>query len=177
MGPLNSLGQDAAAKTGDKPGFARDTIERPFKSSPNAIATVDDGGVTRPASSRAEDLLGYSSPYSNPDLIGHPDKVPATGVPAPGLDRITFNKDSNYIMIKLQGRIAGPWAADFGRLWEENSPAKAQKHLSLDLRETTFVDSGEIKVSRTISSQTGANFLTGTPWTNDLAEEGSRKGT
>lgn len=181
MGPLNSLGQDAAAKTGDKPGFARDTNERPFKYSPNAIAIADNGGVTRPASSRAEDLFGYSnprfSPYPSLDLIGYPVKVPALGVPAPGCFRNTFNQDSNEIMIKLEGRIAGTWAADFGRPWEEKAPAAVQKPLSLDLRQTTFVDSGEIKVLRATYSQTGANFLAGTLWTKYLADEGSRKST
>jgi hypothetical protein len=151
MGPLNSLGQDAAAKTGVRPGFARVTIERPFKSSPNAIHTADADGVTRAANSRTEDLFGYSRLYSGLEHIGHPVKVPALGVPALGVPalgrfRNTFNKNSNDIMIKLEGRIAGPWAADFGRLWEEKAPVAVQKQLSLDLRETTFVDSGEIEV-------------------------------
>jgi hypothetical protein len=181
MGPLNSLGQDAAAKTGVRPGFARDTIEPSFESSPHAILTADAGGVTRAANSRTEDLFGYSSPYSNPysnvDLIGHPVKVPSPGVPAPGRFRNTFNQNSSGIMIKLEGRIAGPWAADFGRPWEEKAPAAVQKQLSLDLRETTFVDSGEIKILRATYSQTGANFLTGTLLTKYLAEEGSRNST
>jgi hypothetical protein len=177
MGPLDFMGQDAAAKTGVRPGFAQDTIERPFKPSPNAILKADAGGVTRPANSRTEDLFDYSSLYSSLDLIGHPVKVPAPGVPAPGRFRNTFNQNSNEIMIKLEGRTAGPWAADFGCLWEEKAPATAQKQLSLDLRETTFVDSGEIKVLRAIYSQTGANFLTGTPWTKYLAGEVARKST
>jgi hypothetical protein len=177
MGPLNSLGQDAAAKTGVRPGFARGTIERPFQSSPNAILTADAGGVTRAVSSRTEDLFGNSSLCSSLDLIGHAVGVPALGVPVPGRFRNTFNQNSNDIMIKLEGRIAGPWATDFGRPWEEKAPVAVQKPLSLDLRETTFVDSGEINVSRAIYSQTGANFLNGTPCTNYLAEEGSRKST
>lgn len=179
MGPLYSTGHDAAAKRGFKPGFARDTIELPFKSSPLAILTADAGGVTRAANSRSEDLFGYSSVDPGLKLIGHLVKIPAPGVPAPGRFRNTFNQNSNEIMIKLKGRIAGPWAADFGRLWEEKAPATAQKQLSLslDLRETTFVDSGEIKALRAIYSQTGANFLTGTPWTNYLAGEVARKST
>lgn len=80
-------------------------------------------------------------------------------------------------MNELEGRIAGPGAADFGCLWEENAPAAVQKPLSLDLRETTFVDSGEIKVLGAIDSRTGANFLTGTSWTKYPAGEGSRKST
>ncbi len=80
-------------------------------------------------------------------------------------------------MIKLEGRVAGPWATELGRLWEEKAPVVAQKKLSLDLRETTFADAGGIKVLRAIYSQSGAAILTGTPWTEYLAEEVARKGS
>jgi anti-anti-sigma regulatory factor len=89
--------------------------------------------------------------------------------------RISFEENSNSIVIKLEGRVAGPWAAELGRLWEEKAPAVAQKKLSLDLRETTFADAAGIRVLRAIYSQTGAAILTGTPWTEYLAEEVARK--
>lgn len=89
--------------------------------------------------------------------------------------RITFQENSNAVVIKLEGRIAGPWAAELGRLWEEKSPVVAQKQLSLDLRETTFADATGIQVLRVIYSQTRAAILTGTPWTEYLAEEVERK--
>jgi anti-anti-sigma regulatory factor len=89
--------------------------------------------------------------------------------------RIYFQESSNSIVIKLEGRVAGPWAAELGRLWEEKAPAVAQKKLSLDLRETTFADATGIKVLRTIYSRTGAAILTGTPWTEYLADEVARK--
>ena len=89
--------------------------------------------------------------------------------------RITVEENSQAIVIKLEGRVAGPWAAELGRLWEEKAPAVAQKKLSLDLRETTFADATGIKVLRTIYSRTGAAILTGTPWTEYLAEEVARK--
>ena len=74
-------------------------------------------------------------------------------------------------MIKLEGRIAGPWATELGRLWEEKAPEVSKKKLSLDLRETTFADAGGMRILKAIYSQTGAAFLTGTPWTQYLAEE------
>ncbi|MGB7266977.1 MAG: hypothetical protein WBC92_15790, partial [Terracidiphilus sp.] len=70
---------------------------------------------------------------------------------------------------------AGPWAAELGRLWEEKAPTVAQKKLSLDLRETTFADAGGMRILKAIYSQTGAALLTGTPWTEYLAEEVMRK--
>lgn len=85
--------------------------------------------------------------------------------------RIYFQENPNSIVIKLEGRVAGPWAAELGRLWEEKAPAVAHKQLSLDLRGTTFADAGGIKVMRAIYSQSGAAILTGTPWTEYLAEE------
>jgi anti-anti-sigma regulatory factor len=91
--------------------------------------------------------------------------------------RITVEENSQAIVIKLEGRVAGPWAAELGRLWEEKASHLAQKRLSLDLRETTFADTGGIKVLRAIYSQTGAAILAATPWTEYLAEEVTRKNT
>ena len=89
--------------------------------------------------------------------------------------RIYFEENAKAIVIKLEGRVAGPWAAELGRLWEEKAPAVAQKKLSLDLRETTFADATGIQVLRAIYSQTRAAILTGTPWTEYLAQEVARK--
>lgn len=85
--------------------------------------------------------------------------------------RITVEEKSDAVVLKLEGRLAGPWAAELGRLWEEKGPAFAQKKLSLDLRETTFADSGGIRILKAIHAQTGAAILSGTPWTQYLAEE------
>ena len=89
--------------------------------------------------------------------------------------RIYFEENANAIVIKLEGRVAGPWATELGRLWEEKAPALAQKKLALDLRGTTYADAGGINVLRAIYSQTEAAILTGTPWTEYLAEEVARK--
>lgn len=85
--------------------------------------------------------------------------------------RISVEEERNTIVIKLEGRVAGPWAAELGRFWEEKAPAFAQKELSLDLRGTTFADARGIRVLQAIYSQTRAAILTGTPWTQYLADE------
>jgi hypothetical protein len=85
--------------------------------------------------------------------------------------RITVEENSKTIVIKLEGRVAGPWAAELDRLWNETAPTVAERKLSLYLRETTFADADGIRVLRAIYSQTGAAFLTGTPWTRYLADE------
>jgi anti-anti-sigma regulatory factor len=85
--------------------------------------------------------------------------------------RITVQENSNGMTLKLEGRLAGPWAAELDRLWEETAPSLAERKLSLDLRETTYADAGGIRVLKAIYSQTGAAILAGTPWTQYLAEE------
>ena len=89
--------------------------------------------------------------------------------------RITVEENSKAIVMKLEGRFAGPWAAELGRLWEQTAPALAERKLSLDLRETTYADASGIRSLRTIYSQTGAAILAGTPWTQYLADEVKRK--
>jgi anti-anti-sigma regulatory factor len=89
--------------------------------------------------------------------------------------RITINENPETFVIKLEGRVAGPWAAELDRLWEEKAPVVAKRKLALDLREITFADSDGMRVLKTIYSQTGAAILTGTPWTQYLAEEVARK--
>ncbi len=88
--------------------------------------------------------------------------------------RITVEENPETIVIKLEGRIAGPWAVELGRLWEQTAPALAERKLSLDLRGTTYADAAGMRNLKTIYSQTKADILTGTPWTRYLAEEVKR---
>lgn len=89
--------------------------------------------------------------------------------------RITVEENTQAIVVKLEGRIVGPWAAELDRLWEKTSPTLDSRKLSLDLRETTYADAGGIRALRAIYSQTEAAILTSTPWTQYLAEEVTRK--
>ncbi len=78
------------------------------------------------------------------------------------------------ITLKLEGRIVGPWAAELDRFGEQTSPAMKAKHLSLDLRDTAYVDGSGIRILRAIYSQTGARILAPTSWAQYLAEEVTR---
>jgi anti-anti-sigma regulatory factor len=89
--------------------------------------------------------------------------------------RITVEENTKAIVMKLEGRVTGPWAAELGRLWEQTAPALANRKLSLDLRETTYADASGIRELKDIYSQTEAEILTGTPWTQYLADEVKRK--
>lgn len=85
--------------------------------------------------------------------------------------RITFEDRNDAFVLKVEGRLAGPWAAELGRLWAEKAQVAAQKKLTLDLRETTFADADGIRTLREIYSQTGTTILAGTLWAQYLAEE------
>ncbi len=89
--------------------------------------------------------------------------------------RITVKENTEAMVLKLEGRVVGPWAAELGRLWEQTSPTLASRRLSLDLRETTYADASGIRILRGIFLQTGAVILTDTPWTQYLAEEVRRE--
>jgi len=89
--------------------------------------------------------------------------------------RITIQQDANTARIKLEGRIAGPWATELRSAWEKWAPSLGQRKLSLDLRNTTYADALGIRVLREIYSQTEAELGTGTPWTQYLADEITRK--
>ena len=85
--------------------------------------------------------------------------------------RITVQENATELVIKLEGRIAGPWAAELDRLWADTKPTLADRKLVLDIRDTTFADAVGIRALRAIYSQTHAAILTGTPWTQYLAGE------
>jgi hypothetical protein len=85
--------------------------------------------------------------------------------------RITVEETSEAMVLKLEGRLTGPWVAELDRLWEQTSPVCTDRKLLLDLRATTFADADGIRSLRTIYSQTSAKILTGTPWTQYLAQE------
>ncbi len=85
--------------------------------------------------------------------------------------RITVEENPEAIVVKLEGRLTGPWVDELDHLWEQTAPGLNERELLLDLRQTTFADAGGIRILRTIYSQTGARILAATPWTQYLAEE------
>lgn len=89
--------------------------------------------------------------------------------------RITVEEDAKTMVVKLEGRVVGPWAVELDRLWVQTAPSLASKKLSLDLREITYADAGGIRVLRAIYFQTEAAILTSSPWTEYLADEITRK--
>jgi anti-anti-sigma regulatory factor len=85
--------------------------------------------------------------------------------------RITIEEDEAAMELKLEGRVAGPWAAELSRVWMEEAPRLASRKLLLDLRSVTYADADGTKALREIYALTHAEVVTGTPWTQFLAEQ------
>jgi anti-anti-sigma factor len=89
--------------------------------------------------------------------------------------RITIEKKAESIAIILEGRIAGPWAAEVDRTWSELAPSIGTQKVLIDLSNATYADASGIRVLHKIYSQTAAELKTSTPWTQYLAEEVTRE--
>ena len=73
--------------------------------------------------------------------------------------------------MKLEGRVAGPWASELDRVWVETAPQLSSKKLIIDLHNVTYADATGKQVLRNIYAQTQAELIASTPWTQFLAEE------
>ena len=85
--------------------------------------------------------------------------------------RISIDENVEELEIKLEGRIAGPWAEELSRVWVETAPRLASRKLILDLSSVTYADADGTQVLGEIFAQTGAELLAGTLWTQSLAEQ------
>lgn len=85
--------------------------------------------------------------------------------------RITFNQNESATLLTLEGRVAGPWAVELGRVWVERAPLLASKKLSIDLCNVIYADDEGKSLLRVIYSQTHAELVASTPWTKHLARE------
>ena len=73
--------------------------------------------------------------------------------------------------MRLEGRVAGPWASELDRVWVEEAPRLTSKKVVIDIHNVTYADAAGKNVLRTIYAQTHAAFITNTPWAQFLADE------
>jgi anti-anti-sigma regulatory factor len=90
--------------------------------------------------------------------------------------KISIQQTGQATQIKIEGRIAGPWTAELGRVWTEAAPGLADRKVVLDLRDVTYADAGATQLLSEIYAQTRAELLVGTVWTQSLAEQITRGG-
>jgi anti-anti-sigma regulatory factor len=85
--------------------------------------------------------------------------------------RITIQDTAEAIEMRLEGRVAGPWASELDRVWVESAPRLQSKKLIIDLHNVTYADAKGKQVLRDIYAQTQAELVASTPWTQFLVEE------
>lgn len=85
--------------------------------------------------------------------------------------RISISESKTSMGITLEGRVAGPWAAELSRVWVETAPQLQSRELILDLRNITYADSAGTETLKRIYTQSQAKLLAASPWTEYLANE------
>jgi anti-anti-sigma regulatory factor len=85
--------------------------------------------------------------------------------------RISIQETEVATLLTLEGRVAGPWAAELSRVWVEKAPLLALANLSLDLTNVIYADDDGIRVLREIYTQAQPKVVATTPWTQYLAEK------
>jgi hypothetical protein len=85
--------------------------------------------------------------------------------------RVSFEQTDVATVLTLEGRVAGPWAAELSRVWVEKAPLLALANLSLDLTNVIYADDDGIRVLREIYTQAQPKVVATTPWTQYLAEK------
>ena len=75
------------------------------------------------------------------------------------------------MVLRLEGRVAGPWAEELNRVWVETAPQLASRKLTIDLHNVTYADAKGKSILRAIYAQTNAVLVASTPWTQFLAAE------
>ena len=85
--------------------------------------------------------------------------------------RITISEQAAKVMLKLEGRIVGPWTAELARTWQSLRPSLAGKKLAVDLCGVSYIDLAGRGVLAEIYRKTQAEFKTDTPLTEYFARE------
>jgi hypothetical protein len=85
--------------------------------------------------------------------------------------RITFQDTDEAVEMRLEGRVAGPWASELDRVWVDTAPRLGSRRLVIDVHNVTYADAAGKDVLKAIYAKTHAEFVTNTPWARFLAEE------
>jgi anti-anti-sigma regulatory factor len=85
--------------------------------------------------------------------------------------RITIQDTELTTVLTLEGRVAGPWAAELGRVWVDEAPRLNGRKLALDISNVIFADADGARVLKDIYAQAHPTIVATTPWTRYLAEQ------
>lgn len=79
-------------------------------------------------------------------------------------------------MLRVEGRVIGPWVGEFREAWRVLADSLGGKKLFVDLRGVTYMDTSARQVLAKMYEQTGAEFLANTPMTSYFVQEAQRAG-
>jgi hypothetical protein len=85
--------------------------------------------------------------------------------------RITVQEDAKEHVIRLEGKIVGPWVEEFARTWHSLELSRGSKKLRLDLRGVAFVDGKGQRLLHEIYEKTHNSFSADSPLTHYFASE------
>lgn len=54
--------------------------------------------------------------------------------------KVTVSDDSGSVVLKLEGRLVGPWVDEVEKAWRSVANSAKAQHLAVDLCDVTFVD-------------------------------------
>lgn len=60
--------------------------------------------------------------------------------------KITLQNDSRPAIIKLEGKLSGPWVNELARAWDRLTVCEPGRAVTVDLSEVTFIDSAGKKL-------------------------------
>jgi hypothetical protein len=87
---------------------------------------------------------------------------------------ISVNEGIDTNWLRLEGRVAGPWAREFERVWRQIAAERESKKFGVDLRGVMHMDRRARRVLAEIHRETGAAFLADSPITAYFADEARR---
>jgi hypothetical protein len=88
--------------------------------------------------------------------------------------RATVEEKPEAFVMKLEGRMVGPWVTECKRAWLALESSLPPKKLALDLCGVTFVDEAGLQLLREIYSATRAEMIANSPLTKHFVEQATR---
>lgn len=91
--------------------------------------------------------------------------------------KITLHEEQGATIMRLDGKLIGPWADTFYQAWRSLADSLGSKRFCVDLRQVVQMDSAGSRILAEIFKKTGADFIADTPITKYFAEQarGSQK--
>src|SRR5579862_3888545 len=90
--------------------------------------------------------------------------------------RVTVQDAPSQLIMKLEGKVVGPWVTELRKAWIALAPLLSTKKLALDLCGVTFVDEAGLGLLREIHKATQAEMITSSPLTRYFADRAQENG-